>query len=320
LGDLRRPVADLPEWILACHLDSPEGYEDEPEECPMTLDQLVSPLVAVTLVTMMVSIGLSVPLSEVAEIAKKPSIVVRALLANYLFFPLIAVLLLVLFHARPLVAAGFLILAVCPGAPYAPSCTALARGNVALAVGLMVILAGSSVVVSPLLLRALLAKLGGGEDLTIDAGRIVRTLLVTQLVPLFLGLAARRWHPTLAARLRKPFAGATKVLNLLVVVLVVVTHFHTLREIRLVGLAGMLILLLASLAIGWLSGGPGIENRKAVAETTSLRNAGVGLVIASTSFAGTAALTAVLVYSFVSIAGSFAVALVWGRLVASKAH
>jgi bile acid:Na+ symporter, BASS family len=288
----------------------------------MAVAELIGPLVATTLVVMMVSVGLSVPLSELAAIAKKPSIVVRALVANYLLFPLLAVLLLILFHAKPLVSAGFLILAVCPGAPYGPSCTALARGNVALAVGLMVILAGSSVIVSPLLLRVLLARVGGGETLTIDAGRIVRTLLVTQLIPLFLGLAARRWRPTLAARLQKRFGAASKVLNFLVVILVLATHFHTLAAIRLFGLLGMLILLAMSLIIGWLSGGPGTENRKAVAEITSLRNAGVGLVIASSSFAGTPALTAVVVYALVSIAGSFLMALVWGRraLIAHRAH
>ena len=80
-------------------------------------------------------VGLSVPLSQVAAIARNPSLVLRALLANYLFFPLVAVLLLALFHAKPLVQVGFLILAVCPGAPYAPTSTSVAKGNVPLAVG-----------------------------------------------------------------------------------------------------------------------------------------------------------------------------------------
>jgi BASS family bile acid:Na+ symporter len=186
----------------------------------------------------------------------------------------------------------------------------------------MVILAGSSVVVSPLLLHELLPKLGGAGDLDIDSGGIVRTLLATQLAPLFVGLLTRHWRPHLAVKLEKPFGLATKLLNLVVMVLVIVTQFHTLIEIRLVGLLGMLLLLAAGLIVGWLSGGPGSENRRAVGVVTSLRNAGVALVIASKSFAGTPALTAVVIYSLVSIAGSFVVALIWGRrsLVRARAH
>jgi bile acid:Na+ symporter, BASS family len=47
--------------------------------------------------------------------------------------------------------------------------------------------------------------------------------------------------------------------------------------------------------------------------TTSLRNAGLGLVIATGSFAGTPAVLAVLAYGIVAILGSLIVALWWGR-------
>ena len=50
----------------------------------------------------------------------------------------------------------FLICAVCPGAPYGPPFTGMAKGKVGVAVGLMVILAGSSALVAPLLLHGLL--------------------------------------------------------------------------------------------------------------------------------------------------------------------
>jgi hypothetical protein len=44
-----------------------------------------------------------------------------------------------------------------------------------------------------------------------------------------------------------------------------------------------------------------------------LRNAGVGLVIATGTFAGTPAVTAVLVYGFFGVVGSLLLALGWGR-------
>jgi hypothetical protein len=47
--------------------------------------------------------------------------------------------------------------------------------------------------------------------------------------------------------------------------------------------------------------------------TTSLRNVGLGLVIATGSFAGTPAVTAVLAYGLFEIVGSLLLALLWSQ-------
>jgi BASS family bile acid:Na+ symporter len=88
-----------------------------------------------------------------------------------------------------------------------------------------------------------------------------------------------------------------------------------LMEIPIRGFVGMLILLAASLLIGWLAGGSGSDNRKTMALTTALRNVGVGLVIVTGgNFAGTPAESAALAYGIVEVFGSLLVALCWGRL------
>jgi BASS family bile acid:Na+ symporter len=50
-----------------------------------------------------------------------------------------------------------------------------------------------------------------------------------------------------------------------------------------------------------------------LALTTSLRNVGVGLVIVTGNFGGTAAVTAVLAYGIFEIVGSLLLALAWSR-------
>jgi len=279
----------------------------------MTTDQLINVLVTITLFEMMVAIGLGATFGDLATVARSWSLVARAALANYLCVPAVTVGLLLLFNPQPMVAVGFLILAVCPGAPYGPPFTAIAKGNVAAAVGLMVILAGSSAIVAPILLHFLAPLVSANEPLTVDATRIVGTLLLTQLVPLCVGVAVRQWRPTLADRLQKPANLVSKVLNLAAVVLILVAQLHLLTEIRLRGFVGMLALLTASWAAGWLLGGPGTDMRKAMTLTTSLRNVGVGLVIASSAFAGTPAVTATLAYGLFAVVGSLLLALGWAR-------
>src|SRR5262249_50310411 len=154
-------------------------------------------LVTVTLVEMMVAIGLNVSTADLLDVARDWRLLTRAALANYVCVPLATIALLLLFHAEPTVQAGFLILAVFPGAPYGPPLTAIAKGRVAIAVGLMVSLAGTSAVAAPLLLGLLLPLTAGDQPLSIDATRMVTTLLATQLAPLALGLAIRRLRPAL---------------------------------------------------------------------------------------------------------------------------
>jgi BASS family bile acid:Na+ symporter len=280
----------------------------------MTVDQLINVLVTVTLIEMMVATGLGVTFAQLADVVRDWRLVARAIVANYVCVPAVTVGLLLLLDSRPMVAAGFLILAVCPGAPFGPPCTAIARGNVVVSVGLMVLLAASSALLAPLLLYFLLPK---DKGVTVDAGKLVSALLCTQLLPLGAGLLMRWWRPALAKRMQKPANVVSLILTVVAVGLILRTHFSSLLEIEAPGLLGMLILLIVSVGAGWLLGGWDRANRKAMALTTAARNIGVGLVIAAGSFAdqpdGAAALTAVVAYGLFGLFGSLLLALAWTR-------
>jgi predicted Na+-dependent transporter len=90
---------------------------------------------------------------------------------------------------------------------------------VAQAVGLMAILAGSSAIVSPLLLEVLLPWLAGSAPVQIDLTGMVSTLTITQLLPLALGLGLGHWRPRVADKLMGPLELASKLLNLSVIAL-----------------------------------------------------------------------------------------------------
>jgi BASS family bile acid:Na+ symporter len=227
------------------------------------------------LMAIMGSMGLQVKFADVVASARQLRLVVLGLVANFVLVPLVTILLLYCFDANAMVSAGFLILAVCPGAPIGPPFTALAKGSVSCALGLMVILAGLSAILAPALLTGLLARLSPQSDLHIDSLAIVRTLLVAQMLPLGIGLGIHHWAPTLARAIDKPVRILGNLLLLIVLVLILAVQYETLSAIRLRGWGGMLLLLMASLGIGWISGGPDRATRKALALTTAARNAAV---------------------------------------------
>lgn len=262
---------------------------------------LVSFMTLGGLIAMMLSMGLKVKFEAVLTSIRQPRLTVLAIVANFVLVPAVTALLLRLFDAVPPVSIGFLILAVCPGAPVGPPFAAIAKGDVPCAIGQMVILAVLSAIVSPVLLSFLLAQLPTSGEMHIDYFAIVRTLLVSQILPLTIGLGIRQWRPLIAERIARPIGLVANLLLLAVIILLLARENETLALIRLRGWLGMLLLLSVSLAIGWLLGGPARATRKSLALTTAVRNAAVALVIVSSNFAGTPAVTAVIAYALVSI-------------------
>lgn len=289
------------------------------------LNQWINILATITLFEMMVAIGLGVTFADLVRVAVDWRLVSKAALASYVCVPAAAIALLILFQAEPYVAAGFLICAVCPGAPYGPPLTGLAKGNVAVSVGLMVILAGSSALLAPLLLQALLPVVlpylpplpEDGASLEIDAGNIVFTLLVVQFVPLCLGLALRQWKPEWADWLQKPANRISMVLNLILLSLILFVQFDMLIHVPLRGYAGMLLLVVASVAAGWVLADR--ANRSAMVMATAVRNVGVGLVIVTAAFGGTRAVAATTAFALFQTILMALIAFGWGRYLGSVA-
>jgi BASS family bile acid:Na+ symporter len=267
----------------------------------------------VALIAIMLSIGLKVSIHQIVAAARDVPVVLRSVAANFVAIPLVTVALLYWFDAAPLVSAGFLILAVCPGAPVAPRFAEIARADVAVATGTMAILGGLSALVTPLLLISLLGWLSLDTEVRVKSTEIVTILCFTQLLPLALGIAVRERLPGLATKLAKPVTSLANLLLLAVVVMILAVQFQTLAALRVRGWFGMTLLLAASLSIGWLCGGMKAPTRRALAVTTGVRNTAVGLFIASSNFPNTPAVTAVIAYAVFSLLGTLGCAVVWAK-------
>lgn len=267
----------------------------------MSPTALINLLTVAGLIAIMISMGFKVAVEDVVASMRKPRMVVASIVANFVLVPAVTMALLYLFDADPMVSVGFLILAVCPGAPLGPHFTEVANGDVSYATGQMVILAGLSAILSPMLLALLLARLLPASDLQIDYMAILGTLLISQLLPLAIAMGIRHRMPEFTGRIAKPVGMLANVLLVSAVVLILINEYETLSLIQPRGWFGILLLLAASLGIGWLCGGPTSATRKSLAVTTAVRNAAVGLVIVSSNFADSAAVTAVVAYALVSI-------------------
>jgi BASS family bile acid:Na+ symporter len=190
----------------------------------------------------------------------------------------------------------------------------MAKGNVTLAVGLMVVLSASSAILAPALLGFLLPLAVADRVVKVNVSKMIGTLLGAQLLPLWVGLWIRNTHPPWAERLKTPAKALSLCLNCLLLMAIIYVQFQTLAEIHLRGYFGMMCLVLATLLAGALvTTRPQSETGRSMIVTTSVRNVGVSLVIATASFPGTAAITSVTAYAIFQTIMIAMVALAWGR-------
>lgn len=280
----------------------------------MNMDAIINLLASIALFVMMMTVGIGVSFRDVVKVARDWRLLLRAAIANYVFVPLIAVGLLIFFHPQAMVTVGILVAVICPGAPFGPPLTAVAKGKVVTAVGLMTVLAASSAILAPLLLRVLLPIVSVPADLMLNPLKVINALMVTQFLPLCLGMLLRRFNPEWTSRWKNVFTRVSTLLNIWLLVLVLVVQFNMLRQIRIPAILGILALVAATFLAGWLMGGPGRDQRKTLAITTSTRNVGVALVIVAGSFPGTPAVTAAIAFAIFQIVAVVLVAAAWGRM------
>jgi BASS family bile acid:Na+ symporter len=140
---------------------------------------------------------------------------------------------------------------------------------------------------------------------------------LVQFLPLCVGLGVATYRSAFARLLQRPLQRLSVLLNLALFGTILAVQFHMLAAIQGRGYAGMLALLAASAAAGWLLAGGDAADRRTLAITTAVRNVGVGLVIAGSSFPGTPAVTFATAYALLQTAAVALAAFALGRAAAS---
>ena len=258
------------------------------------LSPLVRFLGYVFLCSVMLSIGLEVAWRQILDAFRDWSLLGRALVANLILVPLLGLVLVRLFPMSPDIAAGMLILAAAPGAPFAVQFTSKAKDSVAFATALLFVLTVVALVATPSIAGLLVHV---DTPLTLPVWRVVRGAILYLLLPLFGGFVLQRWSGELARALRKPATICAAVCFPTVTVLTIDMKSAATRTIGVSALAALFLLVVGAMFLGWFMGGPDTGTRRVLATSTGMRNVMVALLIAVTGFPNSAVDLAVLAFS-----------------------
>lgn len=244
----------------------------------------------------MLSMGLSLTVAQILAPLRNYKLMALALLANFVLMPLAALFIARLLHLDEPLGIALLLLGTASGAPFLPLLARISNANLALAVGLMVLLMVVTVAFMPLALPLML------EGVSVDPLKIGRSLVFLMMLPLAIGLLVKARLSGLAAKVQ-PALSRLSILSLaLLIALLLITNAQ--NVLSLYGTRGVLASILfiaAGSGIGWVLGGPQSDTRGVMALGTAQRNIAAALVVGGQNFKDPRVVVMVVVVAIVGL-------------------
>lgn len=240
--------------------------------------QLQNLLTVTFVVSSMLGVGMALTPLQIVAPLRNLRLVAGALVASFVIVPG-AAFLLAMIPAAPEFQIGILLLGAAAGAPFLMKLADVARGDVALAVGLLVLLVVGTAIYLPITLPLFV------RGVEVDALAILRQLSLQMILPLAVGLFAHVRYPEETDAVLPPVQGIANVSLILLIALLMTANIPQIIGMVGTGAISSIVALLAiGMLSGWLLGGPSRETRATVGLATGHRNYAAAFIVANGSF------------------------------------
>jgi BASS family bile acid:Na+ symporter len=259
----------------------------------MKTETIIRVLTIGALSGLLLGVGLRLTLRQVLDSLRQCRLAL-IIVVNFVVVPALAVTATRFFGIGADFSVGMILLAAAPFAPVVPVFARMARADLALAAGLTFLFPVLSAFLTPLVCAMALKTVVETGPVRFNASGILLTLVATITLPLCAGVAVNHFAPALGRRGLRPVEITSECAGALSLAFVTATEFGSILATGWVPLLLMTMLSEASLALGYLLGGPDRESRRVVALGTSNRNIALALLVAIQSFSGTPVVSAVV--------------------------
>lgn len=269
-----------------------------------SLSSLSGAAVYVFAIASMLSVGLGHSLREIVAPLRDVRTVLRVLVPNYVFVPVIAVGVADYLSLDRALEVGLILIGMAAGAPFLVKLTDHAEHDVALSATLLLLLLPSTVVFMTIFVPIAVPDAAGA-----NAGAIARPLVLTMLLPMAIGFLLRARAPRWAGRLLPPLGKLSTLALVVMVATIVILNLRAILDVFGTGaiLAALLVVAFAFVA-GYGFGGPSDESRGVLGLATAQRNIAAATVVASASFHDPRTLVMVVISLLVTLGVLFPVA------------
>jgi len=230
----------------------------------------------------MFGMGLTLKPQDFRVILQRPKDVLLGCLAQFTVMPLVAWLLTLVFALPDQLALGVILVGCCPGGTASNVITYLAKGDLALSVGMTAM----STLLAPLL-TPVLVWLMAGTFVNVDTVGMLLSIVYVVIAPIAVGFVVQHFFPRFTER-SVAYLPAFSTLMIAAVVGLIISH--TAEQLLQSGLLVILVVILHNLlglAIGFLLGrllGLSREKCIAISIEVGMQNSGLASALANAHF------------------------------------
>ena len=240
---------------------------------------VINPLLGV----IMFGMGMALRLEDFKIVFSRPKDVIIGCVAQFTVMPLLAWGLAKAFQLDEALAVGVVLVGCCPGGTASNVITYLAKGDLALSVGMT----GVSTLLAPLLTPLLTWALAG-KSVDVDVVGMLLSILWVVILPIVAGLVVKGLWPKFTERMTAYLPAVSSLAIAFIVLIIISANAQKLL------MGGMVIILvvvlhnLCGLSLGWLIGKLlrlTDTKRRAISIEVGMQNSGLASSLATLHFA-----------------------------------
>ncbi len=240
---------------------------------------LINPMLGV----IMFGMGLTLKGEDFRVVFSRPRDVIIGCVAQFTVMPLLAFALSKLFALDEALMVGVILVGCCPGGTASNVITYLAKGDLALSVGMTAV----STLLAPLL-TPLLVLLFAGRAVDVNVVGMLLSILWVVILPIALGLLARRLWPAVSQHTSDYLPAISSLAICVIVMIVIAAGAGRLLSGGAVVVAVVVLHNVCGLGLGYLTGwmlGLDKAKRRAICIEVGMQNSGLATSLATIHFA-----------------------------------
>ncbi len=266
-----------------------------------TAIQLILP---VTTAIISFAIGMGLTVADFTRIARQPVDFGLGYLLQVIGLPAAAFIFAATMAVEPVIAAGLMLLAACPGGTLSNLLCYLARADTALSISLTAASTMTAVLTMPWITIAAFAYFLGATAPDISVTKTVLFILALLTVPTLLGMVVKAQAPSFAKRAEPTLRAIATIFFIGIVAIALLANRQRLQEILIEAGGAMaafhFIVLAAAATLAYLIAG-GIRQRVTITLEVGIQNSALAIVLAQTLFERKDLAIAPAVYSLIML-------------------
>ena len=250
---------------------------------PSMLQQIRPTVINYLLGVVMFGMGLTLNLQDFKIVFSRPKDVMIGCLAQFTVMPLLAWGLARVFQLDEALALGVVLVGCCPGGTASNVITYLAKGDLALSVGMT----GVSTLLAPFMTPFLTWALAG-KSVNVDVVGMLLSILWVVILPIVVGLVVKWIWPKFTEQATDYLPAFSSVAIAFIVSIVIAANANKLMAGGLMIVMVVILHNLCGLSLGYLIGqllGLSAPKRRAISIEVGMQNSGLASSLATIHFA-----------------------------------